>query len=136
MRRFTLLTAALAALAAPAPGLSQSVQQTFEQIDQLQETAPALQRAMNLARNTAVTLNGGLTKWSPASCMFSSGASGGSCLVQSDSQGFLFRCFLFRFNGGTPGWQQLGNPPTTTTEILISPDGRTVSELVYNGPVL
>ena len=131
MRRFTLLTAALAALAAPVPALSQSVQQTFEQIDQLQETAPALQRAMNLARNTAVTLNGGLTKWSPASCMFSSGASGGSCLVQSDSQGFLFR-----FNGGTPGWQQLGNPPTTTTEILISPDGRNVSELVYNGPVL
>lgn len=131
MRRFTLLTAALAALAAPAPGLSQNVQQTFEQIDQLQETAPALQRAMNLARNTAVTLNGGLTKWSPASCMFSSGASGGSCLVQNDSQGFLFR-----FNGGAPGWQQLGNPPTTTTEILISPDGRSVSELVYNGPVL
>lgn len=131
MRRLTLLTAALAALAAPAPGLSQNVQPTFEKIDQLQETGPALQRAMNLARNTAVTLNGGLTQWNPASCMFSSGASGGSCLVQSNNQGFLFR-----FNGGAPGWQQLGNPPTTTTEILISPDGRSVSELIYNGPVL
>lgn len=131
MRRLTLLTAALAALAAPAPGFSQSVQQTFERIDQLQETGPSLQRAMNLARNTAVSLNGGLTAWSPAACMFSSGASGGSCLVQSDSQGFLFR-----FNGGTPGWQQLGQPPTTTTEILISPDGRSVSQVVYNGPVL
>ena len=87
-------------------------------------------RALNLARNTAVKLNGGLSVYMPAACMFSSGGSGGSCLAQTNSQGFLFR-----FNGGTPGWQQLGKPPTLTTEILISPDGRTVSKLVYNGPL-
>lgn len=111
--------------------LAQGVEQTLERIDQLQEQAPARQRAMNLARNTAITLNGGLSVYRPAACMFSSGGSGGSCLVQNNNQGFLFR-----FNGGAPGWQELGKPPTFTTEILISPDGRTVSELVYNGPAI
>jgi len=115
---------------APASSRAQGVDQTLQRIDQLQELAPARQRALNLARNTAVKLNGGLSVYMPAACMFSSGGSGGSCLVQTNSRGFLFR-----FNGGTPGWQQLGNTPTLTTEILISPDGRTVSQLVYNGPL-
>ena len=115
---------------APASSKAQGVDQTLERIDQLQQLAPARQRAMNLARNTAVKLNGGLSVYMPAACMFSSGGSGGSCLVQTNSPGFLFR-----FNGGAPGWQQLGQPPTLTTEILISPDGRTVSQLVYNGPL-
>jgi hypothetical protein len=115
---------------APACSWAQGVDQTLERIDQLQQLAPARQRALNLARNTAVKLNGGLSTYMPAACMFSSGGSGGSCLVQTNSQGFLFR-----FNGGTPGWQQLGQPPTLTTEILISPDGRSVSQLVYNGPL-
>ena len=115
---------------APANARAQGVDQTLERIDQLQQLAPARQRALNLARNTAVKLNGGLSTYMPAACMFSSGGSGGSCLVQTNSQGFLFR-----FNGGTPGWQQLGQPPTLTTEILISADGRTVNQLVYNGPL-
>jgi hypothetical protein len=115
---------------APASSKAQGVDQTLERIDQLQQLAPARQRAMNLARNTAVKLNGGLSVYMPSACMFSSGGSGGSCLVQTNSPGFLFR-----FNGGAPGWQQLGQPPTLTTEILISPDGRTVSQLVYNGPL-
>ena len=115
---------------APASSSAQGVDQTLERIDQLQQLAPARQRAMNLARNTAVKLNGGLSVYIPAACMFSSGGSGGSCLVQTNSPGFLFR-----FNGGAPGWQQLGQPPTLSTEILISPDGRTVSQLVYNGPL-
>ena len=50
--------------------------------------------------------------------------------MSSTNQGFLFR-----FNGGAPGWQQLGNPPTISSEILISPDGRTVSKVLYNGPL-
>ena len=115
---------------APASSKAQGVDQTLERIDQLQQLAPARQRAMNLARNTAVKLNGGLSVYMPSACMFSSGGSGGSCLVQTNSPGFLFR-----FNGGAPGWQQLGQPPSLTTEILISPDGRTVSQLVYNGPL-
>ena len=115
---------------APASSKAQGVDQTLERIDQLQQLAPARQRAMNLARNTAVKVNGGLSVYMPAACMFSSGGSGGSCLVPTNSPGFLFR-----FNGGAPGWQQLGQPPSLTTEILISPDGRTVSQLVYNGPL-
>ena len=124
--------AAAAALAlAPAAGLSQGVDQTLERINQLQEQAPARQRALNLARNTVVKLNGGLSQYMPAACMFSTGGSGGSCLVSSSAEGFLFR-----FNGGAPGWQQMGKPPTITTEILISPDGRTVQQLIYNGPAI
>jgi hypothetical protein len=85
-------------------------------------------RAVNLARNTAVKLNGGLNVYRPAACMFSTDISGGSCLVQTNSDGYLYR-----FLGGAPGWQQLGLPATTETELLISPDGRTVVTLLYNG---
>ncbi|MFN9570869.1 MAG: hypothetical protein ACK59G_13160 [Cyanobacteriota bacterium] len=60
--------------------------------------------------------------------MFEQG--GGSCLVSRSSQGFTFR-----FLGGQPGWRQLGIPPTVETEILVSPDGRSVLEVIYNGPV-
>ena len=132
MPRLPFIAGAFAAAAAltPSAGVCQGVNQTLERIDALQQQAPARQRAMNLARNTVVKLNGGLSQYMPAACMFASGGSGGSCLVSSNDQGFLFR-----FNGGTPGWQQLGTPPTTTSEILISPDGRTVTQLIYNGPL-
>ncbi|WP_398330754.1 hypothetical protein [Vulcanococcus sp.] len=134
MQRLTPIAGALAAATAlalsPVAGFTQGVNQTLERIDQLQQQAPARQRAMNLARNTVVKLNGGLSQYMPAACMFASGGSGGSCLVSSNDQGFLFR-----FNGGAPGWQQLGTAPTTTSEILISPDGRTVAQLIYNGPL-
>jgi len=134
MPRLPFIAGAFAAAAAltltPSAGVGQGVNQTLERIDALQQQAPARQRAMNLARNTVVKLNGGLSQYMPAACMFASGGSGGSCLVSSNDQGFLFR-----FNGGTPGWQQLGTPPTTTSEILISPDGRTVTQLIYNDPL-
>jgi len=134
MPRLNPIAGALAASTAlaltPAAGFAQGVNQTLERIDQLQQQAPARQRALNLARNTVVQLNGGLSQYMPAACMFSSGGSGGSCLVSSTNQGFLFR-----FNGGAPGWQQLGKPPTISSEILISPDGRTVSKVLYNGPL-
>ena len=125
-----LLGLALLAPAAMAQAPGPTVQQTFDRIEQLQQQAAARQRAINLARDTVVRLNGGLTKYMPAACMFASGGSGGSCLVQSDAQGFLFR-----FNGGVPGWQQLGTPPTVSSEVLISPDGKTVVQVIYNGPV-
>ena len=125
-----LLGLALLAPAAMAQAPGPTVQQTFDRIEQLQQQGAARQRAINLARDTVVRLNGGLTKYMPAACMFASGGSGGSCLVQSDAQGFLFR-----FNGGVPGWQQLGTPPTVSSEVLISPDGKTVVQVIYNGPV-
>jgi hypothetical protein len=77
------------------------------------------QRAANLARDTAIKLNGGLIKYRPAACMFVIG--GTPCLVKNDAKGFLFR-----FEGGSPAWQQLKQPPTTLTEILVAPGGREV----------
>ncbi len=73
-------------------------------------------------------LNGGLGVYRPQDCMFRSSSDGNGCLVSRGPEGFLFR-----FLGGAPGWQQLGLPPTVETEILISPSGRDVVNLVYNG---
>ncbi|MFM8260440.1 MAG: hypothetical protein ACKOE9_03205 [Vulcanococcus sp.] len=85
-------------------------------------------RALNVARQWAINRNGGLSVYVPASCMFETGTGGGSCLVQNNSQGFVFR-----FRGGAPGWQQNGQPATTLTEIQVSPDGRSVVNVTYNG---
>ena len=120
MRTLSIPALALTALSLTAPPqlLAQAGPGTYSSV-----------RAINLARNTAVKLNGGLTVYRPAACMFSTDISGGSCLVQTNSDGYLYR-----FLGGAPGWQQLGLPATTETELLISPDGRTVVNLIYNGP--
>ena len=83
-------------------------------------------RAANLARMEAEQLNGGLTRYFPANCMYAQG--GGNCLVQSDSNGYLFQ-----FLGGPPGWETNKQAATLQTRILISPDGRTVKNVVYNG---
>jgi len=85
-------------------------------------------RALNLARNTGVALNGGLTVYRPAACMFTTSAPENPCLVKQSERGFLFR-----FLGGPPGWQALNQPPTRETELLIAPDGRSVSQVLYNG---
>lgn len=98
----------------------------MDKVDEIQNSAPARLRAVNLARTYAIDINGGLSVYRPSACMFSSSASG--CLVSTDSKGFLFR-----FNGGPPGWQQMGRRAEVETEILISPDGRNVSRLIYNG---
>jgi hypothetical protein len=94
----------------------------------LAQVSDANVRAVNLARNWAITTNGGLSVYVPASCMFKTADGGGSCLVQSNSQGFFFR-----FRGGAPGWQQLGTAATRETDVQISPDGRTVVNVSYNG---
>ena len=119
MRPLSIPALALTALSLTAPPqlLAQAGPGTYSSV-----------RAINLARNTAVKLNGGLTVYRPAACMFSTDISGGSCLVQTNGDGYLYR-----FLGGAPGWQQLGLPATTETELLISPDGRTVVNLIYNG---
>ena len=85
-------------------------------------------RAVNLARNWAVNTNGGLSVYVPAACMFNTGDGGGSCLIQNTTQGFTFR-----FLGGAPGWQVEGRPASTETELQVSPDGRTVTNVLYNG---
>ena len=93
------------------------------------EVSFARVRAVNLARETAVKLNGGLTLYRPAKCMFDTSLAGGNCLIRRNNQGFLFR-----FLGGAPGWQQLGLPPNWETKILVSPDGRQVVQVLFNRP--
>ena len=93
----------------------------------LAQVSDAQQRALNLARNHAVRINGELTRYNPARCMFNTSEGGGECLVSSTSG------FRFTFLGGTPGWQELNIEPTVETEIVISADGREVQQVVYNG---
>jgi len=123
-RRFLALATGLGLLASPlalSPGPAQA------QVDA--EVSFARVRAVNLARDTAVKLNGGLTLYHPAKCMFDTSLGGGNCLIRRDDQGFRFR-----FLGGAPGWQQLGLPATWDTEILVSADGRQVVQVVFNQP--
>ena len=58
---------------------------------------------------------------------FASRKGGGKCL-QNAGEGFLFV-----FYGGSPGWQEAGRPPTVETEILVSEDGVSIVDVVYNG---
>ena len=117
--------------AALPPALAQTqptgVDQTFDRIERLQQEAAARQRAINLARNTAVQLNGGLNVYRPAKCMFETAGAGNQCLISS-SDGYQFR-----FLGGVPGWQQLNIAPSVETEIRISSDGKSVLGVDYNG---
>lgn len=83
-------------------------------------------RAANLARMKAEQLNGGLTKYFPANCMYVQG--GGSCMVESNANGYQFN-----FLGGPPGWEAYKQAATVQTKILIAPDGRTVTSVLYNG---
>ena len=41
--------------------------------------------------------------------------------------------YLFVFDGGSSGWQEAGGQPTVDTEILVSRDGASVVDVVYNG---
>ena len=95
-----------------------------------QAPVPASQvRALNLARNTAVTENGGLSVYRPQPCMFQTSSGGGDCLVNNSPDGFTFS-----FLGGSPGWPENGSDATTETEIEVAPDGRSVVSIIYNGP--
>lgn len=94
-----------------------------------QAPVPASQiRALNLARNTAVAENGGLSVYRPQPCMFKTSDGGGECLVSDDASGYTFS-----FLGGQPGWPEDGSNPTTETELQIAPDGRSVTSILYNG---
>ena len=86
-------------------------------------------KAANLARMRAESLNGGLSQYRAASCMYETGA--GSCLESVSDSGFLFR-----FQGGAPGWQQQTPPePTIETSVLVSRDGERILEVPYNGTI-
>jgi hypothetical protein len=94
---------------------------------QVQGDPNSSQRAANLARMKAEILNGGLGVYRAAPCMHDQG--GGECLVGRSGQGFTFR-----FYGGKPGWTQEGLAPTLETEILVAPNGRSIEQVIYNGP--
>ena len=116
MRRFLLATGAGLGL-----GLS-----LLAVAPALAEMAVSQVRAANLARMEAERINGGLTRYFTANCMHQRG--GGSCMVRSDSDGYLFQ-----FLGGPPGWEVYRQNATVQTRILISPEGTKVVKVEYNG---
>ena len=87
----------------------------------------SIQRSVNLAREAAVKLNGGLSKYRPAGCMFK-GSERNPCIVQVNAQGIVFQ-----IPGGPPGWEQEGQPPTVLTVLRVAPDGRSLLETISNG---
>ncbi len=119
----------IASCLALGPGHAQTplTDRTLEKIEMIKAESQGLQRAVNLARETATKLNGGLQVYRPASCMYDA-ARKNPCLVKTDPNGFTFR-----FLGGAPGWQQLGLAPAVETEIRTSSDGRSVVAVDYNG---
>ncbi|QBE69997.1 hypothetical protein SynWH8101_2423 [Synechococcus sp. WH 8101] len=86
-------------------------------------------KAANLARMRAEALNGGLSLYRADQCMYETGAP--ACLLSKTQRGFLFR-----FQGGAPGWQQSSPPdPSLETEVLVSPNGDQILAVPYNGPI-
>jgi hypothetical protein len=123
-------TGAQAQAAAPAtdgPGATPLTDRTLERIETITAESQGLQRGINLARETATRLNGGLGLYRPASCMYA-GISNNPCIVSRESSGFVFR-----FLGGAPGWEQFQLPATVESEIRISANGRSVEAVLYNG---
>ena len=92
-----------------------------------QQVSKANVRALNTARMRAESINGGLSSYRASKCMYATGKGGGECLLNTSNG------FLFVFDGGAPGWQEAGRLPTVETEILVSRDGASVVDVVYNG---
>ena len=102
-------------------------------------------RAINLARTTAIAQNGGLSVYRPAQCMFQTANVDNPCMIGSPDTNNNDRArdnrnsnsdpdaYVFRFQGGSPGWQQYNQRPDLETEISISADGRRVLQIHYNG---
>ena len=84
-------------------------------------------RALNTARMQAESINGGLNNYRASKCMYATGKGGGNCLKNARDG-----C-LFVFDGGSPGRQEAGDQPTVETEILVSRDGASIVDVVYNG---
>ena len=95
--------------------------QTEEEVNNYPRNFPlAARRAINLARGSAVALNGGLRIYRPGSCMFKS-AVNNPCLVHASRDGFQFLV-----PGGIPGWEQSSGEPETVTRVWVSGDGRSL----------
>ncbi len=122
MNRFTFFTANLS-LSSIAILMNLSIELS-------QPTQPLLlaqNKATNLARMRAETINGGISAYRADKCMYLTG--GQECLASYTKEGFIFK-----FYGGKPGWQQSPFPkPTVETEILISSDGNRILKVKYNG---
>ena len=88
--------------------------------------ARSIQRSVNLARDTAIRINGGLSQYRPAGCMFR-GSDRNPCIARSSTQGTLFE-----IPGGPPGWEEAKALPSIMTILLISPDGRSLLKTVSN----
>ena len=87
-------------------------------------------KAANLARMRAERLNGGLGQYRADRCMYE--LRGEACLISNTDAGFVFH-----FQGGAPGWQQQDpQQPKLITEVQVSPDGDTILDVSYNGPLL
>ena len=103
--------------------------QNFSQVEKISEAQASSQaqlRAANLARMEAERLNGGLNHYVASQCMHQ--RAGASCLLQANDTGFLFR-----FPGGTPGWEANRRAATVESQILISADGKRIEKVIYNG---
>ena len=94
---------------------------SFSSID-----ARSIQRSVNLARDIAIRINGGLSQYRPAGCMFK-GSDQNPCIAQSGPQGILFE-----IPGGPPGWEEARVLPRIMTVLLISPDGRALLQTISN----
>ena len=88
--------------------------------------ARSIQRSVNLARDTAIRINGGLSQYRPAGCMFR-GSDRNPCIARSGPQGILFE-----IPGGPPGWEEARALPSIMTVLLISPDGRSLLQMISN----
>ena len=88
--------------------------------------ARSIQRSVNLARDTAIRINGGLSRYRPAGCMFR-GSNRNPCIARSGPQGILFE-----IPGGPPGWEESRALPSIMTVLLISPDGRSLLQTISN----
>ena len=92
-----------------------------------QTDSMAPKRALNLARDTAIRMNGGLSNYRPGRCMYQ-GIANNPCLAERDATGFIFH-----FPGGQPGWQEAGMPPSQVIVLRIAPDGRSITQTIHNG---
>ena len=88
--------------------------------------ARSIQRSVNLARDTAIKMNGGLSQYRPAGCMFR-GSDRNPCITRRGPQGILFE-----IPGGPPGWEEARALPSIMTVLLISPDGRSLLQTISN----